>query len=430
MAPVLNLNNEVVKMRKDVKKVKVLTIRRLTRHIAKLKSKKGTADISTDSSRNARRLLLNVFYQQEVKPDDVTKTALQKEINFEKVCKKPNSTPENRAIARLATHPILEKKIAAIKEDVKAFKDARKKLSEEEGKTKQDSKQPQSAQNLGSKVANTLKQGKTKPVEKRKVAEIKLETGGDLKEHDCKRFLKEPDHSTENCVEEKSPSPPENLQTQTSENNTEVKVETVESIPEKKDPFVPKLSINSSDIEESDKEKEYFDDSTEERFYKQSSGFEDSDSDGEDDFFIGKVRQTKKKKSHKDWSGDREKKEQPSKDKAKKGASSLQVHKESPIVKAMKLKSVFCKSLAETKLKSSYMKRDTNLASAKDTKKVVPQSNTQLRKPQPSKGPAVKQQNKGRDLQQPIHPSWEASRKRKEQSQIAAFQGKKIIFDD
>lgn len=33
--------------------------------------------------------------------------------------------------------------------------------------------------------------------------------------------------------------------------------------------------------------------------------------------------------------------------------------------------------------------------------------------------------------QLPLHPSWEASRRRKEQqSKIAVFQGKKITFDD
>lgn len=37
---------QVVKMRKDVKKARVLTIRRLTRHIGKLKLKKSVLNIS------------------------------------------------------------------------------------------------------------------------------------------------------------------------------------------------------------------------------------------------------------------------------------------------------------------------------------------------------------------------------------------------
>ncbi|KAF5893195.1 serum response factor-binding protein 1 [Clarias magur] len=48
--------------------------------------------------------------------------------------------------------------------------------------------------------------------------------------------------------------------------------------------------------------------------------------------------------------------------------------------------------------------------------------------------PAFQQRNvrkAGKPFQQALHPSWEASKKRKEQqSQITAFQGKKIKFDD
>lgn len=50
---------------------------------------------------------------------------------------------------------------------------------------------------------------------------------------------------------------------------------------------------NASESEESGTEKDYFDDSTEERFYKQSSGSDESDDN--DDFFIGKVKRTKRK---------------------------------------------------------------------------------------------------------------------------------------
>ena len=40
-------------------------------------------------------------------------------------------------------------------------------------------------------------------------------------------------------------------------------------------------------------------------------------------------------------------------------------------------------------------------------------------------------QNTAQQAQLPLHPSWEASRRRKEQqSKIAVFQGKKITFDD
>lgn len=55
-----------------------------------------------------------------------------------------------------------------------------------------------------------------------------------------------------------------------------------------------------------------------------------------------------------------------------------------------------------------------------------PQLKNQFIKNAP-RGPA----NTKQQTQLPLHPSWEASRRRKEQqSKIAVFQGKKITFDD
>lgn len=116
--------------------------------------------------------------------------------------------------------------------------------------------------------------------------------------------------------------------------------------------------FDSSDIEDSDKEdKEYFDDSTEERFHKQSSGFEDSDSDSEDDFFLGKVRQTKRKKSSKYHSEDKVEKEKLQTESTKSSAGGTEGQKGNTAPKNVKLESVFCSSLSNTKQRSSFMKR-------------------------------------------------------------------------
>lgn len=58
------------------------------------------------------------------------------------------------------------------------------------------------------------------------------------------------------------------------------------------------------------------------------------------------------------------------------------------------------------------------------------------KEPQPkkqsfAKTSILKHDGKNPRLEQPLHPSWEASRRRREQmSQITAFQGKKIKFED
>lgn len=55
----------------------------------------------------------------------------------------------------------------------------------------------------------------------------------------------------------------------------------------------------------------------------------------------------------------------------------------------------------------------------------------QLKKQPFAKAAGIKCDNKKARLEQPLHPSWEASKRRREQmSQITAFQGKKIKFDD
>ncbi|CAI9538803.1 unnamed protein product [Staurois parvus] len=184
---------------------------------------------------------------------------------------------------------------------------------------------------------------------------------------------------------------------------------------------------DSSDIEDSDNEdKEYFDDSTEERFYKQSSGFEDSDSDNEDDFFIGKVRRTKKKKSSKKPPADKVEENLPA-ETTTPSAGGMESQKGNPAPKTVKLESVFCTSLSNTKQKSSFVKREPKLPPLRNKKAVFQQAPKLVKKPQAARNSMVKSQSKPEPA---LHPSWEASRKRKEQSQIAIFQGKKIVFDD
>lgn len=125
MAEVLNLGNEVVKMRAEVKRVKVLVIRKLTRQIFALKKKKGTEADLERNRRRAARLLEEIHELKALAPDSVTKLALQSDISFEKVCQSKDSTLSERATARIATHPEFSKRIQKIKNAVEAFKEER-----------------------------------------------------------------------------------------------------------------------------------------------------------------------------------------------------------------------------------------------------------------------------------------------------------------
>lgn len=68
---VLNVNNEVVKMRKEVKRIRLLLIRKLTRQIGALKNKKGTEAEVESNQKRATRLLEEVHCMKKLIPDQV-----------------------------------------------------------------------------------------------------------------------------------------------------------------------------------------------------------------------------------------------------------------------------------------------------------------------------------------------------------------------
>lgn len=109
-------------MRSEVKRLKVLVIRKLTRQIEALKKKKGAPADLERNQRRAARLLEEVRVLKALAPDVVTKTALQSDISFEKVCQNKDASLTERATARVASHPDFSKKIRSIKSAIEAFK--------------------------------------------------------------------------------------------------------------------------------------------------------------------------------------------------------------------------------------------------------------------------------------------------------------------
>lgn len=406
----------------------------------------------------------------------MTKKALQKDLNFEQVCKNPKSTISDRAIARIATHPQFNKKIENIKAAVKAFKEERTKGGKQGGKE-------QVPNNIAVKL-NTQSPGKREErkteKEQKDIAHYNEDGEGVLEDNkdatvaNPKKDTVVVVHSAATADVQKKKIPESKHVTPPSTTTSEVK-NTVSNEPCSKDmtkipnPTMPhkKEDEEESDLEESDEEeKEYFDDSTEERFNKQSSQSEDS----EDDFFVGKVSKFKKKKPK---SADGEEKvaggaevkggsadEPKPSDKLQSQLDELESRLKS---KAKPFQSVFCSSLSGSKqsrgrggdklrgqgkpkgasgLNRSFSKQSNFQHEATGAER---NTGSKYSKPCPEgrgrgrgRGRGdVKRQNVGGGVfthqapQQALHPSWEASKKRKEQQgQILAFQGKKIKFDD
>uniref|UniRef100_A0A3Q1FNW7 Serum response factor-binding protein 1 n=1 Tax=Acanthochromis polyacanthus TaxID=80966 RepID=A0A3Q1FNW7_9TELE len=457
---VLNLNNEVVKMRKEVKRVRVLIIRKMIRQIAALKKQKGKETEIERNQRRAARLLEEVHTMKNLLPDLVTKTALQKNLNFEEVCKNPKSTISDRAIARIASHPQFNKKIEDIKAAVKAFKEERMKGGKQ-GRKEKVQNQPPPVAKAEKEIEKKQDSAGPADVQIQKRPEFKSARPEAVKSSNVKDIVK---NKPQSKAAEKKPN-----------------IKPVPAVLQKR------ADDEESDFESSDdEEKEYFDDSTEERFQKQSSQSEESDDD--DDFFVGKVSKFKKKKEkQKNIEGEEKIDERSevikdsidnvkSKDKLQSELDELESRLTS---KAPGLQSVFCSSLAGAKAGrgggtgrgrggdrfrgqgkpkgGSGLNRDFSKQSKfqKHVKGTENNSGSKYSKPCPEddevrgfasagrgrgrgRGDAFRQKShRGGGVvgqqppQQALHPSWEASKKRKEQQgQILAFQGKKIKFDD
>ncbi|NXC27060.1 SRFB1 protein, partial [Campylorhamphus procurvoides] len=425
---------QVVKMRKDVKKARVLTIRRLTRHIRKLKLKKGSEDLKLKNQKRVERLIEEIHAMKEIKPDEVTRLALRTEVNFESVCKKTNCTATERAMARLATHPTLKPRFVELKAAVKAFKDARKNPDKATPLKKAKSEEQPKAAHTNSNLDNQTPElaQKQQGCEHKTKLSMKIETGR-MAEEVCESASEQKTVEMESAhAEEESSFQAVEMQV-VSENKTDKKVGY-----QKRKENMSKLNTVKEIIDDSDQdhpsEKEYFDDSTEERFYNESS---DSDSDSNDDFFIGKVKRKKKIAAVASLSSTKEK-DRLQKNIVKKEkstgpgrAQNLVMDEGKPPATAIKLESVFCSSLSTSNQKPQNRRRNTKHQPLKNGRTGFLKNEPQLKMQPFAKASGVKCDSKKACLEQPLHPSWEASRRRKEQvSQITAFQGKKIKFDD
>lgn len=362
----------------------------------------------------------------------MTKTALQKNLNFEQECKNPKSTVADRAIARIATHPQFNEKIEDIKAAVAVFKEDRKRSGKEKGHNKAANVAGQSDKKKEKKSDNQKVFGEPKPLE--------VEGGETVFQSTVGAGLTEPDkefrtvnQSAEKTVGDNNKR--ERPQTKTVRpvlvQNTEVKdVKNLSKMEEK--PKVASESEEESNLDSSDdEEKEYFDDSTEERFHKQSSH---SESEEDDDFFVGKVSKFKKKK-RKDVEMAKTNGDQTEEDQSRRA-------------KVTSLDSIFCSSLARPipgrgrgggRGRSCDRGRGRGRGGPRG-----PFSNQSKFQEKPSHGERGRGRGRGGvarkndhsdgsdfSAEPALHPSWEASKKRKEQQgQILAFQGKKIKFDD
>ncbi|NXT08743.1 SRFB1 protein, partial [Prunella fulvescens] len=321
---------------------------------------------------------------------------------------------------------------------VKAFKDARKNPDKATPMKKdQSEEQPKSAQHSN----NNLDDQACKQPQKQQGCEHKTKPGMKVETDRVVEELSESE-SEQKTVEMERAYAPEEPSFQAVEMQKSVTQNKTGKEPDyqkrKENMSMNKLNAIKEIIDDSDQEhpneKEYFDDSTEERFYNESS---DSDSDSNDDFFIGKVKKKKKVAAVNNFSSTKEKGSvqknvmKTEKSTVSESAQDLIMEGRKPLAKASKLESVFCSSLSTTSQKSQNRRNTKDQPLKKERTGFLKNEAKLKKKPFAKASGGIKCSNNKASLEQPLHPSWEASRRRREQmSQITAFQGKKIKFDD
>ncbi|XP_016345606.1 serum response factor-binding protein 1-like [Sinocyclocheilus anshuiensis] len=208
MPTALNLSNEVVKMRVDVKRVKVLLIRKLIRQISVLEKKKGSEADLEKFRRRAARLREEIHELKAVTSDSVTKVALQKDISFEKVCRNKEASLSERVIARIATHPQFSKKIQSIKAAIKAFKEQRINAlnPEKQAKSNAENAQADSDDDVGSEKSNDEVDDEKLKVDEgdKKTAEDRQKEIDVSSQESQKTSLETTDEQTKMCQNEES----------------------------------------------------------------------------------------------------------------------------------------------------------------------------------------------------------------------------------
>ncbi|XP_071480320.1 uncharacterized protein [Diadema antillarum] len=112
----VQFNTQIVLMRKTVKRAKVQLVRRLTRQITVINKKKGSEKQIAQNERRAGRLVKEIEVIKDLPPDEVTISAIIAKESLEEVLNKPNSTADERGLARLIHHKLVVQQLATFKD--------------------------------------------------------------------------------------------------------------------------------------------------------------------------------------------------------------------------------------------------------------------------------------------------------------------------
>ncbi|XP_039266827.2 uncharacterized protein LOC120342177 [Styela clava] len=483
MESTCDINNEMIKMRKEIKRGKIWAITKLVRNVRNLRNKKGNEMQLSKNKRRAERLIEEIDVIKDLKPDDVFKALLNSDS---KSC--PQSLMNSdlpltqRAIIRIGSATFIQTRMSDIKYKVSTFnlertnKPSSKTIEECEpplndvGDVKQDN---ELQMRLETATKNLMQK---KPLSKKQKPDqfIALQTDNLKIDEISSNLMPEENNSTEDgdSMEGDIISDDEEEEREASNDDTPHQNDDDVSVTkEDASPMVVEERIIGTTAEgyqivlpllPTTHDKSVSQEANKKNFNDIAEGAEDvtdvltnigenfhSDDDASDSDIeyedlaelalkskqnLNKDAENKEDMFFMDAKGSSDKKFQRIVSKSNKSESSDDEE-------LRQVKSCFVESLASvshqrTKGKNRMSQRARKRLHSK--KKTSEHSNNNDSKKSNSTNKSGKMQNnlktetslKTIELQ-PFHPSWEASRKRKEQqSMIKQFKGKRVCFDD
>ncbi|XP_061172149.1 serum response factor-binding protein 1-like [Saccostrea echinata] len=471
------LNNKVISMRGQIKKVKVQVIHKLTRQITALQNKeRGPEKLLEKNKRKAERLVEEVQVLKDLKPDGIAKYAIGHTISFTDVCREPKASLETKALARLTDHKILQDSVKEFRRDHEDWMSLAAFLMSRNSGRRIKKQKPNRVDKIitnvkaGEVLVKSYLQNRLEGEEEGLDKVQKLNAGkknpdnskqehtdtlanpsfpGDGGGSDMESGLNEEEseeYSEEDSFnsEELSGNESEKLQAETlpksivqrdsvkSSTKTSNKNKQIHKKEEKQDSKNSEMVIKKLNMDDLDSESEIPTDSvpsfltgedkskspdTETKRHKKKDAFfvtsDDSDGEDEDDNPEDSYR----------LKGDNSDEEEEELERGKHA-----------------FRSTFLGSLSEKDWRRSTKERNED----RSKKATTSQSFTNFQKNKrnrgfPNNNPKQNKQLRSKETQdtarkdvknEKLHPSWIASKKRKEQAQIKSFQGKKIKFDD
>ncbi|KAJ8668947.1 hypothetical protein QAD02_000206 [Eretmocerus hayati] len=111
----VDINNEIILLRKNVEQARVHVVKKLTRDAHKLRTKKGTDAQKAKNLRKADRIAAEILSIKKVKRDEITKYALTSEVDLKTILQDQKSKPLVRIMARIASHKKFSDRLAQFK---------------------------------------------------------------------------------------------------------------------------------------------------------------------------------------------------------------------------------------------------------------------------------------------------------------------------